>query len=780
MQMDLRRYSLIFGILLAALLAPWLPVATAALVEEPPAAVEADDETPPAEEENAAEEEPSATEEEPPPELTDAEEPAEPAEADADEAGELEPVPSDAMPDEYEPTEAPLEPEPVSAEPAAATAAEEPTEAPLEVEPAPLTAEDAQAEEAEPQAAEEEPAPPAKKPPTKKSPAKPLAAKSKKRPVKVITPGVPARLPPAASGDAAPLKSKKPQRPVIDAASLNGVHPGVTTRQQMNELWGTPDRIEKIAGGARETYTLEKLGKVRVTIVEGVVESLAIQVERAVEVSAMARRLQIDDVEPVDVLDEQGEQMGVAFPERGVLFGFAPRSNPRGSQASQLPHVSQVIVEPIDAQPFLARAEARLATRYADCRADLDQVLKLMPNNARAHHLAGELSLSTGDLSRAQKSAQKAFDLEPAVREHRLLIARILAESGEYPKALQHARDVADDAESSTIVAARAHCLMGDFLARSSQRDFAEAIKHHQRAIQLAEPLMSDADFVVRRAAKELLLDAHLAVAYDIGWGRWQQKPKVVPKWIERATAFADDLLSREHGRPELQLHVQAGALAALAGIANPPDAGPWVRGLQTLGKKMYEEAEDPGYKAQLAWQLARAMNNAVDIEAARQRPQEALALGEVALALFDESQPSAGKLPLHNFTRGRLCYRIGAVYAIAESDHAQAVSWFDKAAPLMESPVPIDAVDHGSQGEAFVSMAVSYWEQQNRDEALRLTSQGVKLMEQAVTDGTLDRASLAVPYGNLANMHAELGDKEQAEKCSELAARYEADSTTK
>jgi len=34
------------------------------------------------------------------------------------------------------------------------------------------------------------------------------------------------------------------------------------------------------------------------------------------------------------------------------------------------------------------------------------------------------------------------------------------------------------------------------------------------------------------------------------------------------------------------------------------------------------------------------------------------------------------------------------------------------------------------------VSMAVSYWETNNRREALRLTNQGVKLMEQAAGQG--------------------------------------------
>ena len=66
-----------------------------------------------------------------------------------------------------------------------------------------------------------------------------------------------------------------------------------------------------------------------------------------------------------------------------------------------------------------------------------------------------------------------------------------------------------------------------------------------------------------------------------------------------------------------------------------------------------------------------------------------------------------------------------------------------------------------------------------NSREALRLTNQGLKLMERAVEGGTMEAAALAIPYGNLAAMHEELGDPEQAKWCAELAARYE-DSATK
>jgi hypothetical protein len=83
--------------------------------------------------------------------------------------------------------------------------------------------------------------------------------------------------------------------------------------------------------------------------------------------------------------------------------------------------------------------------------------------------------------------------------------------------------------------------------------------------------------------------------------------------------------------------------------------------------------------------------------------------------------------------------------------------------------------VDSGKQGETFVSMAVSYWETGNRREGLRLTNQGVRMMQTAADEGLLEKSALAIPYGNLASMHEQLGDGPEAKKFSELASRYEA-----
>jgi tetratricopeptide (TPR) repeat protein len=209
--------------------------------------------------------------------------------------------------------------------------------------------------------------------------------------------------------------------------------------------------------------------------------------------------------------------------------------------------------------------------------------------------------------------------------------------------------------------------------------------------------------------------------------------------------------------------------------MTNPPDAGPWIRGATRLGATTLEEATDPGFKARVAWQLAVALCDAVEIEAARDRAPQALELGKLAIDCFDQGDIAGRELTGGDYVRGRLLYRLGALEAVERADHKAAVAWFDQALARLERPLPASAAaNRGRHGEMLVSMAISYWEVSKRGEALRLTERGAKLMEQAASDGQLSRPALAVPYGNLAAMHEKLGRTGDAKKYSVLAASYQ------
>ena len=136
----------------------------------------------------------------------------------------------------------------------------------------------------------------------------------------------------------------------------------------------------------------------------------------------------------------------------------------------------------------------------------------------------------------------------------------------------------------------------------------------------------------------------------------------------------------------------------------------------------------------------------------------------------------SAGRqLPDHDFLLGQFYYRLGVIHAVGRQNHMEALVWYRRAVKLLEAPVPASCVtDPGRHGETFVSIAVSYWETGQQEEALRLTEQGVKLMEQAVEEGLMTKAALATPYGNLASMYNALGDPQRATEFSKLAAKFQ------
>ena len=163
------------------------------------------------------------------------------------------------------------------------------------------------------------------------------------------------------------------------------------------------------------------------------------------------------------------------------------------------------------------------------------------------------------------------------------------------------------------------------------------------------------------------------------------------------------------------------------------------VRAVLDAGGQAIAAAHDPAQKTQAQRELGMSLYDAVQIAQSRTDHAAALRYGESAaeyLAMANEAKPS----PATAYLLGRLYFRFGTIHALRDADHKAAVAWFDKALPLLDRPSPDNvAADLGRQGEAFVSMGVSYWEAGQRDKAVYLTQQGIRWMEQAV-DQTLAR----------------------------------------
>lgn len=131
--------------------------------------------------------------------------------------------------------------------------------------------------------------------------------------------------------------------------------------------------------------------------------------------------------------------------------------------------------------------------------------------------------------------------------------------------------------------------------------------------------------------------------------------------------------------------------------------------------------------------------------------------------------------MPGGNYLLGRLYFYLGAADAISKQDHDKAVRWYERSLEYLEQDLPVESAHElGSHGERFVSMGVSYWQVDAKQEAIRLTEHGLALMETAQQEGILEERALAVPYGNLAAMYKALGRIGDATRNATKAARLE------
>ena len=124
-----------------------------------------------------------------------------------------------------------------------------------------------------------------------------------------------------------------------------------------------------------------------------------------------------------------------------------------------------------------------------------------------------------------------------------------------------------------------------------------------------------------------------------------------------------------------------------------------------------------------------------------------------------------------------QLHFLTGSIYAIDRKDDATAVRWFDRALPQLQATFPGSLLDErGLIGEQLVSVGISLWETGRRNTAVSVTEEGASLIAQAVADGAAKKSALSVPYQNLAEMHRQLGNTDEADRLADKAVEVDPD----
>ena len=163
-------------------------------------------------------------------------------------------------------------------------------------------------------------------------------------------------------------------------------------------------------------------------------------------------------------------------------------------------------------------------------------MLRQEPDNGRASWLKSRVLLSAGKPFAAIEAVKDAIRLQPDMPEYRLTRARIGGAIGKYDRG--HSRN--KGCGPSGVAHAGGQGARHGAVGRSARGQTAARLRAGESSItcwpsRSPTRLAFTRKVRVRREAKQVLLDAHLAVATDIARGQWKNQQKVVPQWIERA-----------------------------------------------------------------------------------------------------------------------------------------------------------------------------------------------------------------------------------------------------
>jgi tetratricopeptide (TPR) repeat protein len=562
----------------------------------------------------------------------------------------------------------------------------------------------------------------------------------------------------------------------FEPAMFNEVQPGKTTREELLAAWGRPADEIDTSEGTVLTYDSEPFQAVDVLISpEGHASAIKITLPSGLSPKQLASQLGLEEFETVAITDDGDHVLGMSFPERGVVFVFDPST--RGSDSTEdggvnpTRPVSHVVIQTLDARAFALRAENHLHGPYEKNIRDLKTAISVDSNFTHARWLLAEIYLATGQGDLAEAEALAALELEPDNAAYQLRHGQTLFQLGEYDRAVHIVRSVLDSTDCSPVVRAQAMHEMARLAALGDAEIAGKAISFDTRAIEIADQLATSGNIKERRAAKRLLVEAHLAIAEEVARQPFSGKVENLSQWITRASGLAEDYITSENGTVEMRLLVAQRALAAFASFKPALDPGPWVAEAEEAAASLRDEIDDTLWHQRIAWELGQVYLHALRTEHLRRETVSALRYGQLAIENLAKGAAARQAVPAAESQVGQLYFHVGAVYAVHQQDHKKAVPWYDKAVPLVTATRPeSELYSPRRDGEMLVSMGVSYWQAGNQSRALELTQEGAKLVEAAVEDGILSKASLAVPYGNLASMYQQVGETANASKYSNLA----------
>jgi tetratricopeptide (TPR) repeat protein len=559
----------------------------------------------------------------------------------------------------------------------------------------------------------------------------------------------------------------------LEPVAFQGMVVGQSTKKDLLQEWGDPADTVATAEGSVFAFDIDPFQAVEVLVGDDdVIAAIKIALASPLDPEQLAEQLSLSGIRTVTAFDEVDQPLGLGFPERGVIFMYADEeSETSASDGESANAVSHVVLQRLDPLAFAMRAEMGLHGAYALNINDLKTAIRLDPRCAHAHSLLAKIYLATGQANLADEAASSACEIDPNNASYQLIRGRTLELRGEYDDSVLTVRAVLDREIIAPVDKAQALHQMGCLASLGDVEIASKAIGFHTRAIEIADTLATSTIAKERRAAKQLLVEAHLAVAEEIARQAFQDKVENLGLWISRASGIAEEFITHDEGSIELRLLIAQRALAALGSFRPTLDPGPWVEEADEAARTLFKRSDDDLWQAHVQWELGLAYLSALRVEHVRRETESALQYGNRAVDYLAQGAKTRQAVHSSEQLIGQLYFQMGAVQAVHQLDHEKAAEWYAKAEPLLTGPLPkSELFAPRREGEMLVSMGVTYWQLGDKNRALTLTQHGVGRVEAAVKAGILARSTLGVPYGNLATMYEKLGESSNASKYSELA----------
>ncbi|MDR0391341.1 MAG: hypothetical protein LBH59_05510 [Planctomycetaceae bacterium] len=561
-----------------------------------------------------------------------------------------------------------------------------------------------------------------------------------------------------------------PYHPPIKTASFHGIIPGQSSIKNVGEILGKPLQERTNEDELAQLYSLPELNHIEIIYDKNrIVKSIVIRFDELFPENVVREQFETELLKsrPVLIPDETGRIIGELFPEKGVVFLFS------GSKNSGAFQVRQIGIEPVISEPFVLRAEATLSDQPSESYRDLIDAIRINRTDAKAYWLLARIELLQGNTETALSNIQRAIRFDERKPAYHLTLAQILSRMNRVEEAKLYLEETLAICERYQTDKARAYCLLGDFYRTGQNPDYETAYKYHAAAIEIADQLTEHSNPTTRQTAKDILFDARIAVAKDIAWGRWKGKERAINNWIASAQSITIDpeMIAARRFSLEYPLKLAVCELTCQVGMKTDNDIESQVKEIINTGEKLLAKTNDTILLQKLQWEIGLAVYDAVQIYQLHNNYEPALHYGELA-AEYMEMGMKGKTNDSDLYLVGRLYFRLGTIHALGNKNHRAAIEWFNKAKPTFDRLfAKINPEEAGRFGDSLVSMGVSYWQTNQRDEAIRLTERGLRQIERGAKLGFVKESAFAIPYSNLMNMYNELGNTERSRYYSNLSS---------